>query len=94
MERVGSTDEVELEPSPGATIHLDMSVGGGAAEFNPFGAIDDVRFNKDEELPDALAPAFFSKYGDFHTIDWQRDLARDRLRHKMIAKKKLDPNII
>ncbi|CAK5103687.1 unnamed protein product [Meloidogyne enterolobii] len=26
----------------------------------------------------------YSKYGDFHTIDWPRDLARDRLRHKCI----------
>ncbi|KAI3415371.1 hypothetical protein GPALN_004983 [Globodera pallida] len=26
----------------------------------------------------------YSKYGDFHTIDWPRDLARDRLRHKFI----------
>uniref|UniRef100_A0A914RMT2 Uncharacterized protein n=1 Tax=Parascaris equorum TaxID=6256 RepID=A0A914RMT2_PAREQ len=25
-----------------------------------------------------------SKYGDFHTIDWQQDLARDRLRHRYI----------
>lgn len=31
------------------------------------------------------APPLFGKYGDFHTIDWQRDLARDRLRHKLIA---------
>ena len=32
----------------------------------------------------------FSKYGDFHTIDWQRDLARDRTRHKYIASQKQD----
>uniref|UniRef100_A0A914EKK2 Chloride channel protein n=2 Tax=Acrobeloides nanus TaxID=290746 RepID=A0A914EKK2_9BILA len=30
------------------------------------------------------------KYGDFHTIDWLRDLARDRMRHKFIANKKQD----
>lgn len=30
---------------------------------------------------------FYSRYGDFHTIDWQRDLARDRLRHKFIVKR-------
>ncbi|KAI1718411.1 voltage gated chloride channel domain-containing protein [Ditylenchus destructor] len=28
------------------------------------------------------------KYGDFHTIDWPRDLARDRMRHKLIANEK------
>lgn len=26
----------------------------------------------------------YSKYGDFQTIDWLRDLARDRLRHKSV----------
>lgn len=30
----------------------------------------------------------FSGYSDFHTIDWQRDLARDRMRHRHITKKK------
>lgn len=34
---------------------------------------------------------FYSRYGDFHTIDWQRDLARDRLRHKFIVKKSKTP---
>jgi hypothetical protein len=30
------------------------------------------------------------KYGDFHTIDWLRDLARDRKRHKYISSQKND----
>lgn len=30
----------------------------------------------------------FSGYSDFHTIDWQRDLARDRMRHRHIVKKR------
>jgi hypothetical protein len=30
----------------------------------------------------------FSGYSDFHTIDWQRDLARDRMRHRYIVKKR------
>lgn len=34
--------------------------------------------------------SYSSKYGDFHTIDWQRDLARDRLRHKMIEGRSRD----
>ena len=29
----------------------------------------------------------FSGYSDFHTIDWQRDLARDRMRHRYIVKR-------
>ena len=28
------------------------------------------------------------QYDDFHTIDWQRDIARDRMRHRHIIKKK------
>lgn len=28
------------------------------------------------------------QYEDFHTIDWQRDLARDRMRHRYIVKKR------
>lgn len=27
------------------------------------------------------------QYEDFHTIDWQRDIARDRMRHRYIVKK-------
>lgn len=27
------------------------------------------------------------QYEDFHTIDWQRDIARDRMRHRYIIKK-------
>lgn len=30
------------------------------------------------------------QYDDFHTIDWQRDIARDRMRHRHIIKKKQD----
>ncbi|KAG1693191.1 H(+)/Cl(-) exchange transporter 3 [Nymphon striatum] len=36
---------------------------------------------------DELPPGF-GQYDDFHTIDWQRDLARDRMRHRYIIKKK------
>lgn len=28
------------------------------------------------------------QYDDFHTIDWQRDIARDRMRHRYILKRK------
>ena len=30
------------------------------------------------------------QYDDFQTIDWQRDLARDRMRHRYIVKHKKD----
>lgn len=30
------------------------------------------------------------QYDDFHTIDWQRDIAHDRMRHRYLVKKKQD----
>ncbi|GIX74373.1 hypothetical protein CEXT_697171 [Caerostris extrusa] len=38
-----------------------------------------------EELPPGIG-----QYDDFHTIDWQRDIARDRMRHRYIVKKRGD----
>ena len=32
------------------------------------------------------------QYDDFHTIDWLRDIARDRMRHRHIVKKRLEVN--
>ena len=37
--------------------------------------------NLNSESDDHLPPGF-GQYDDFHTIDWQRDLARDRKRHR------------
>ncbi len=33
-------------------------------------------------------PPGIGQYDDFHTIDWLRDIARDRTRHRQISKKK------
>ncbi|KAF8785364.1 H(+)/Cl(-) exchange transporter 3 like protein [Argiope bruennichi] len=38
-----------------------------------------------DELPPGIG-----QYDDFHTIDWQRDIARDRMRHRYIVKKRGD----
>ncbi|XP_061164571.1 H(+)/Cl(-) exchange transporter 4-like isoform X2 [Saccostrea echinata] len=35
-------------------------------------------------------PPGIGQYEDFHTIDWLRDIARDRMRHRHIIKKKND----
>src|SRR4051812_8419511 len=37
---------------------------------------------------DEVLPPGIGKYEDFHTIDWQRDLAYDRMRHRHIVRKK------
>ena len=36
-----------------------------------------------EDLPSGIG-----QYEDFHTIDWLRDIARDRMRHRHIIKKR------
>ncbi|KAG0444991.1 hypothetical protein HPB47_005966, partial [Ixodes persulcatus] len=39
-----------------------------------------------QELEEQLGPG--AQYEDFHTIDWQRDLARDRMWHRLIVKRR------
>ncbi|KIH44689.1 hypothetical protein ANCDUO_25285, partial [Ancylostoma duodenale] len=92
-----SLDEVDMGGP--ALVHVDTGgvwkcawrdeflAPGGYASFNSAGHSHD---RDDEEYPVDNAPPLFSKYGDFHTIDWQRDLARDRLRHKLIVSKRAD----
>lgn len=38
-------------------------------------------------IPDGDDIPGIGQYEDFHTIDWQRDIARDRMRHRYIVKK-------
>ena len=35
-------------------------------------------------------PPGIGQYDDFHTIDWLRDISRDRIRHRQISKRKQD----
>lgn len=42
-----------------------------------------------EDTLDDLSPEI-SKYEDFDTIDWMRDIARYRMRHRLITKNKQD----
>jgi chloride channel 3/4/5 len=58
------------------------------------GTVNEIR---EEELPPQSTGYYDSddipgigQYEDFHTIDWQRDIARDRMRHRYIVKKKQD----
>ncbi|XP_075230010.1 chloride channel protein 3 isoform X3 [Lycorma delicatula] len=39
-------------------------------------------------VPDTDDIPGIGQYDDFHTIDWQRDIARDRMRHRYIVKRK------
>ncbi|GMT15546.1 hypothetical protein PFISCL1PPCAC_6843, partial [Pristionchus fissidentatus] len=72
-----TNDEVVFaDPASGSRSRLGVNERGGGGE--------------DEEMQNDPLPPMFSKYGDFHTIDWQRDLARDRLRHKSIEGRSKD----
>ncbi|ESO94097.1 hypothetical protein LOTGIDRAFT_145169 [Lottia gigantea] len=48
--------------------------------------------NSQSNLTDTLdeLPVGSGHYEDFHTIDWLRDIARDRMRHRHIVKKRQD----
>ncbi|CAI4232802.1 unnamed protein product [Auanema sp. JU1783] len=75
-----SLEEVDMGSTFSSNEHADSEVG--YASFNAGGHANDL----DDETHEGIIP-ISSKYGDFHTIDWQRDLARDRLRHKQILHK-------
>ena len=59
---------------PQDITHAGGSVAGGQDEAGDSGLVEDI-------------PGL-GQYDDFHTIDWQRDIARDRTRHRYIVKKK------
>ncbi|WAQ98462.1 CLCN3-like protein [Mya arenaria] len=58
--------------------------------------LDGPKYQKDQEdgsnIMDTLEdlPPGIGQYEDFHTIDWLRDVARDRTRHRQVIKKKQD----
>ncbi|XP_077302121.1 chloride channel protein 3 isoform X2 [Arctopsyche grandis] len=49
-----------------------------------FNSTTSIRNGDGDDIPG------IGQYDDFHTIDWQRDIARDRMRHRYIVKKKQD----
>ena len=72
----------------------DESINGihhGAAKMGPGGDFggnpDDVGAGNYQSGAEPDIPGL-GQYDDFHTIDWQRDIARDRMRHRHIVKKK------
>ncbi|KAK4321014.1 hypothetical protein Pmani_008179 [Petrolisthes manimaculis] len=54
-----------------------VSFAGGSVATN-------ILDSEEQEFPG------IGQYDDFHTIDWQRDVARDRMRHRHIIKKRED----
>ncbi|CAJ0573120.1 unnamed protein product, partial [Mesorhabditis spiculigera] len=75
--------ETSLDDDEPAMVHVDASNESASYNQPP-----PDRDPEDDETVLDNTPPIFSKYGDFHTIDWQRDLARDRMRHKLISGKR------
>ncbi|XP_037788408.1 H(+)/Cl(-) exchange transporter 5-like isoform X2 [Penaeus monodon] len=84
-------DDIHRNPPPGSSSgsggamdppqgHQSyVSFAGGSGSNNTFHLDSD-----EQEFPG------IGQYDDFHTIDWQRDVARDRMRHRHIIKKRDD----
>ncbi|ETN58115.1 chloride channel protein 3 [Anopheles darlingi] len=76
--------------------------GGTAAGHDGMSPTHSSRFGRDFHHSDHEGISFagmtdtsddipgIGQYEDFHTIDWQRDIARDRMRHRYIMKKRQD----
>ncbi|XP_014672883.1 PREDICTED: H(+)/Cl(-) exchange transporter 3-like [Priapulus caudatus] len=72
------------------------SGGSGGAQAEPPGSDNESDFGAHSKSygtynassEDTDLPLGVGQYEDFHTIDWLRDIARDRLRHRHIVKKK------
>ncbi|XP_053399925.1 H(+)/Cl(-) exchange transporter 4-like isoform X2 [Mercenaria mercenaria] len=70
-----------------------MIVGGNLERSTGFANKElDPRLHGSSSLMDTLddLPPGIGQYEDFHTIDWLRDVARDRMRHRQVVKKKQD----
>ncbi|XP_069193313.1 H(+)/Cl(-) exchange transporter 5 isoform X7 [Procambarus clarkii] len=68
---------------------LSSSACGGSMDSAQPGhqTANNSTFHLDSDEPEFPG---IGQYDDFHTIDWQRDVARDRMRHRYIIKKKED----
>uniref|UniRef100_A0ABD2X7I0 Chloride channel protein n=1 Tax=Trichogramma kaykai TaxID=54128 RepID=A0ABD2X7I0_9HYME len=81
-----SSDEETIEDKPLSSMRQQES---NSAYYERERAI-----NIDDPCPqyyvDSEDIPGIGQYDDFHTIDWQRDIARDRMHHRYILKKKYD----
>ena len=68
---------------PEQRTQQQMAAAGGNASVNGGGSYGGAS----SQTGDIDIPGL-GQYEDFHTIDWQRDVARDRMRHRFIEKKK------
>ncbi|KAL3995624.1 Voltage gated chloride channel family protein [Acanthocheilonema viteae] len=86
-----STSNISASSTAPAVVHAEQS-NRAALKYRGTSGSSFIALTDSEEITvDEASPPMESRYGDFHTIDWQRDLARDRLRHKFIVKRSKTP---
>lgn len=76
--------EVEMQNHPDQTLNLGAPGENGNHVKSEHCDSFILSAVEPEDIPG------LGQYDDFQTIDWQRDLARDRMRHRYIVKHKKD----
>ncbi|KAL0902801.1 hypothetical protein ABMA27_000592 [Loxostege sticticalis] len=80
----GLQQAAETTPTNHGTFQLYEHAGRNSAASANWDAVIFSGMQGDDDIPG------IGQYDDFHTIDWQRDIARDRMRHRYIVKKRQD----
>ncbi|XP_060809631.1 H(+)/Cl(-) exchange transporter 5 isoform X2 [Amyelois transitella] len=80
----GLQQAADTTPTNHGTFQLYEHGGRNSAASANWDAIIFSGMQGDDDIPG------IGQYDDFHTIDWQRDIARDRMRHRYIVKKRQD----
>lgn len=81
----------ELPPSDTSTDEEMLDIASDSSQVHNMDAqLYTDKSQGSTNLMDTLEdlPPGIGQYDDFHTIDWLRDIARDRMRHRNIIKKK------
>ena len=85
IQHTGTTSDLNAN---GRLTHSGLSGNrGGTAGGDDDDSITTAAGGIGSSVDDLPEPGM-GQYDDFHTIDWQRDISRDRMRHRHIVKKK------
>lgn len=83
--RAGLSSDEDMIDITTSSMSADRERTSQIDDFGPGGVTFSGTYVADsEDIPG------IGQYEDFHTIDWQRDIAKDRMRHRYIIKKKQD----
>ena len=82
IQHTGTTGEISHRPMENGGSGHDGGINSGP----DFGGVSGGVFANTGPGDEFIPP--LGQYDDFHTIDWLRDIARDRMRHRYIVKRK------